>query len=408
MKAVVWSVGLVFLLAACAPAVPSPAPAQPKAAASPAAKVPARAGETKPAAPKPAASPAAKPAPKAEPKAPAPWEQAWERTLAAARQEGKVAVSGPEGVEARDALTEPFTRKYGIVVDFLGGSAPQRIPRVIAERGAGQYLWDVFIGGTTPTTLVHIGAFEPLEPALILPEVNDPSLWRGGGPEFVDEGRQLLVMTPFQRGTIFVNTSLARPEEIRSYKDLLDPKWKGQIAMDDPRIAGPGQATFTFIYLHPELGPDFIRALAAQEPIVLRDRQQEVDALGQGRYPLLVGAGDFFVEARMKQGAPVAIVDPRQLREGSDVSPANGATALFNNAPHPNAARIYLNWLLSKEGQTEFVRATGYVSARADAPTDHAAPWRVPQPGAIPSYTAEAIKVKDEQLVPLLKEVFGD
>ena len=58
--------------------------------------------------------------------------------------------------------------------------------------------------------------------------------------------------------------------------------------------------------------------------------------------------------ARAKQGIPIAIVDARQLKEGADVNPANGSLALFNKAPHPNAAKVYINWLLSKEGQTVF------------------------------------------------------
>ena len=163
----------------------------------------------------------------------------------------------------------------------------------------------------------------------------------------------------------FLQSQAGQPKEFKSHKDLLDPKWKGKLILDDPRRAGPGQATFTFFYLHPELGPDFIRALGKQQITILKDFAQEVDAIGQGRYPVLIGTADFVAIARAKQGVPIAIVDPRQLKEGTDVSPANGALALFNKAPHPNAAKIYINWLLSKEGQTVFARASGYVSARA-------------------------------------------
>src|SRR3989454_10405373 len=127
---------------------------------------------------------------------------------------------------------------------------------------------------------------------------------------------------------------------------------------------------------------------------------------GQGRYPVLIGAADFVAINRAKQGVPIAIVDARQLKEGTDLSPTNGTLALFNRAPNPNAAKIYINWLLSKEGQTVFARANGYVSARLDVPTDHSEPWRVPLPGAIKTYTKEAMAVK-EKLTPLLQEVFG-
>ncbi len=182
---------------------------------------------------------------------------------------------------------------------------------------------------------------------MIFPDIKDPKTWRGG-MEFLDPNKMLLTMTPFQRGTIFYNPKLVNPKEFKSHKDLLDPKWRGKLILDDPRRAGPGQATFTFFYLHPELGPDFIRALGKQQITILKDFAQEVDAIGQGRYPVLIGTADFVAIARAKQGVPIAIVDPRQLKEGTDVSPANGALALFNKAPHPNAAKIYINWLLSQ------------------------------------------------------------
>jgi iron(III) transport system substrate-binding protein len=254
--------------------------------------------------------------------------------------------------------------------------------------------------------LIPAKVLDPLEANLIIPEVKDLKLWRNGALEFLDPGRQLLVMSPYQRGTLFVNTTLANPKEFKSYKDLLDPKWKGKIVADDPRKAGPGQATFTFFFLHPELGAKFIRALAGQGLTLLRDYAQEVNMLGQGRYPVGLGLSDSLAEQRAKQGVPVEIVDIRQLKEGSDTSPASGGLSIFNRAPHPNAAKVYINWLLSKEGQTIYAHATGYISNRLDVPTDHAAPWRVPQPGSIKTYTQEAIDKKDD-LFPILTEVFG-
>ena len=303
----------------------------------------------------------------------AEWQSDWDNTLAAAKKENVVTVITDVTASMRDALTISFQSKYGLQVDLFGALGREVPPRVLAERKAGRYLWDVFVHGTTTglESMIPAGAFDPLEPALIFPDIKDPKTWRGGGLEF------------------------------------LDPKWKGKLIMDDPRRAGPGQATLTFFYLHPELGVDFIRALGKQQITILKDYAQEVDAIGQGRYPLLIGTADFVAVARAKQGIPIAIVDARQLKEGADVSPANGSLALFNKAPHPNAAKVYINWLLSREGQTVFARANGYISARLDVPTDHAEPWRVPQPGAIKTYTKAAQQAKDN-LLPLLAEVFGN
>lgn len=333
--------------------------------------------------------------------------QEWNKVLEAAKREGKVAVIGPVGSDRRDVLVEPFQKKYGIPVEYFADRGAGIGPRLTAERAAGQYLWDVAVTGTTTGLLVLLppGMLDPMESALLSPDVKDPKQWRGGAIEFADTKRRFLVMTPSQRGTLFVNPKVVKPQEIKSYKELLNPKWKNKIVMDDPTRAGPGQATFTFFYLHPELGPNFIRALAKQEPVVLRDYGQELDGVIKEKYLVLIGVSDIVAEERMKDGLPIAILDPRQLKEGSDVSPGSGGLGFFNRAPHPNAAKVYINWLLSKEGQTGFARVNGYISARLDVPTDHS-PWRVPIPGAIKTYTQEAIDIKDD-LVALFKEAFG-
>ncbi len=332
----------------------------------------------------------------------------WATLIAKAKQEGKLVMIGPSGPDRRDSLTLPFQQKYGISVEYLPDPSTTIATRVSTERQAGKYLRDVVIAGALEDILLPLNVLEPLEQYLILPEVTNLKNWRGGALEFLDSGRTILIMTLFQRGTIFVNTQLADPLTFKSYKDLLDPKWTGKIATDDPRKSGPGQATFEVLYFHPALGAKFIRALANQKLTIFKDYSQEVDSLGRGKFPLALGLSDSLVEQRAAQGVPIAIVDPRQLREGSDVNPGVGGLGVFNRAPHPNAAKLYVNWLLSKEGQTSFARGAGYISSRIDVPTDHAAPWRVPQPGAtIKTYGLQARRELHAKLMPLLYEVFG-
>ncbi len=331
----------------------------------------------------------------------------WEQVLAAAKKEGSVAVLGPVGGDRSDVLQGPFEKKYGIKVEYRGDSGRTVGPKLTAERKAGKFLWDLFIGGPTTalTVLVPGGMLDPLEPALILPEVKDPKQWRGGGIEYVDAGKRFLVMTPSQRATLYVNPNIVKPESITSYKDLLNPKYKGKIVMDDPTKSGPGQATFSFFYLHPDLGPKFIRELAKQEPLALRDYNQEMDGIAKGKFLVLIGVSDVIAEERMRAGVPIVFLDPRKIKEHSDVSPASGGLGMLNRAPHPNAAKVYLNWLLSKEGQTAFARETGYISARLDVPTDHS-PWRVPIPKSITTYYQADIDAIDDMLA-VFKEAFG-
>ena len=335
------------------------------------------------------------------------WQEDWAALQKAAKQEGKLVLIGPTGTDRRDSLVLPFQQKFGLSVEYLPDRAPTIPTRVTTERQAGRYLLDVVIAGALEDILLPLKVLEPMEPLLILPEITNPKNWRGGAIEYLDPGRTVLIMTPYQRGTLFVNTQMVEPNSFKSYRDLLEAKWTGKIVIDDPRKPGPGQATFSFFYFHPDLGPDFIRALANQKLNIFKDYAQQVDSLGRGKYPVGVGLSDSLVEQRAKQGIPLAIVDPRQLREGSDVSPASGGVGVFNRAPHPNAAKLYINWLLSKEGQTSFARAAGYISSRLDVPTDHAAPWRVPEPGAIKTYGLEARSDMRNKVMPLLFEVLG-
>lgn len=336
-------------------------------------------------------------------------QDGWEEVLAKAKKEGQVSVMGPIGTDTRDALTQPFQKKYGITVNYFGGRGGQQSARVGMERRAGKYLWDIFVGGTTTglTSMIPIKAFDPMEPSLF-PEIKNPKNWRDGEMEFADPGRQLLVMTPTHRILLVVNPDLAKPSDFKSYKDMLKPKWKGKIAFSDPRRPGSVQASFTFFYLHPDLGVKFIRALAANDPIVMGDPALALDSLTRGKYPVLLGPRGSILQDALRRGLPVRIVDPSKIKEGSDISPGPGALGLMNRPAHPNAAKIYLNWLLSKEGQYIYAKSLNYVSTRLDVPNDYYKnePWRVPSPGAIKTYDLAAMKVKPI-LRKLLGEIFG-
>ncbi|HKZ50480.1 MAG TPA: extracellular solute-binding protein [Dehalococcoidia bacterium] len=339
------------------------------------------------------------------------WEQEWDRVLAAAKQEGKVGVvSAALGTAVREALTEPFQKKYGIQVDFLSGPGGEISGRVKTERAAGKYLWDVYISGldTMLRSFKPEGALEPLEPALILPEVKEGKNWLGGQLQLADKDRMGLVMVTYSKSDIWINTDLVKPDEIKSWRDLLDPKWKGKIVADDPRVSGPGPTAFAFLYQHKDLGPDFIRELAKQQLVFSRDYSEPVQWLGQGKYAILVGGSDQLAYQLIKQGAPLRMVDPRKVKEGGELNLGSGGVALMSKAPHPNAAKVYLNWLLSKDGQVGFAQAVGYASRRLDVPTDHVPPEMRPAEGLWPAYTEEAVELKNAKVIPFVKEIFGE
>jgi iron(III) transport system substrate-binding protein len=181
---------------------------------------------------------------------------------------------------------------------------------------------------------------------------------------------------------IYVNSRLADPKAFTSYQDLFDPKWKGKIAATDVRNPGPGAAPARFMFKQPDLGPPFFTRLFAEMNVKLSDDQRQlIDWVGQGTYPIGLWLSQNEVDLAVKQGLPIGTVPAEQLKEGASIGPANGAVAMLDRAPHPNAAKFYLNWLLSRDGQIAWQHDVGDNSMRIDVPKNDLNPLVVPKDG---------------------------
>jgi ABC-type Fe3+ transport system substrate-binding protein len=307
--------------------------------------------------------------------------------VAAARQEGAVVVYGPPGVEYRGALVDGFQRAYpGITVDAIFINPTDRLSRLAAERAAGRYLADVWVGGTNPAVTevkdAHYSA--PLLPALVLPEVLDPAAWLDNRLWWADSAEPYtnLMFQGSVQAFVAVNTRLVDPAQLTSYWDLLDPRWKGKIVATDVRRPGPGGVPTRYMYKQPDLGPTFLTRLFSEMDVTLSsDPRQIVDWLAQGQYAiaLFMAARDIRVAA--SQGLPVAVVSPDRLKEAGSLGPGNGSLVLLDQGPHPNAAKLYVNWLLSREGQRVWQQTVEEPSLRVDVPKDGLPAYIVPKPG---------------------------
>lgn len=339
------------------------------------------------------------------------WQQEWDRVLGAAKKEGRVVVWGPPGPNARDALTKGFQESYpGIDLEFTGGSGSSGSPKLLRERRAKHFLLDVHIGGTTTilTTLRPTGTLDPIKPALILPEVLDSTKWLKGKLDYSDaKGRYNLVFTSAVKIPVAINPKLVKPGEIRSFRDLLDPKWAGKIAMRDPTGPGPGLATVTHWYAHNALGSEFIRDLFVKQKMILsRNDRQLLDWVTRGRYAIVISPSELATSELEAKGVHVELMGADQLKEGSYLTAAFGSVALINRAPHPNAAKTYINWLLSRKAQTAWSHASGYPSRRLDVPRDKVNPLSVPKEGRVyqENYREEYVRMRDK-VRALLREV---
>ena len=194
------------------------------------------------------------------------------------------------------------------------------------------------------------------------------------------------------------NTKLVKREDMpKTYDALLNPKWKGgQISLDTEAY---GMVEGLKRAWGQEKAIAYLKKLAALDPVLKRGNTERVQLVVAGEYPLII-AYNQTIQRLTSRGAPI---DWLPLEPAvTQVNPV----MIGSKAPHPNAARVYLDWLLSKEGQTDFARATGYISSRVVVPTDHTFPWRVPQPGAIKTYDQNAMDTRDPVLA-IATEVFG-
>jgi iron(III) transport system substrate-binding protein len=314
--------------------------------------------------------------------APAQTGSAWDQLVAAAQQEGKVVLSGPPAPDARTKLPAAFKQRFNIDMEYLAGNTSQLAARIESERAAGQYTIDVSLGGpdTIYATFVPNKWLDPLKPALVLPEVVDPKVWPNGAPWFRDpSGDTSLQLFNTVTPLGYINTGSVSPEEIRTIDDLLNPKWKGRIAAYDPSVNGGGLIAGSVIYV--TKGADFARQLfQGQEVAYTRDYQQVADWVAHDRYSIAFGATPIFVAQYLSAGVPLqklAVSDLKPI-----VSGGFGILSLWNNAPHPNAARVFANWIASREGVAIYGAIDGTAPVRTDV---DASPWLaadlIPKPG---------------------------
>lgn len=251
-------------------------------------------------------------------------------------------------------------------------------PRIMAERRAGKFLADAYIAGLTSTyeILYRAKILDPVRTALVLPEVLDESKWWQGQHHYIDpENKYIFVFVGNVSQYISYHTKSVDPVEFRSYWDFLQPKWKGKILSRDPKISGSQRIGLRGFYYTPELGAEFIRRLYGEMDVTLtQEMRQSTDWLANGKFAIC-----FFCSEILKaksQGLPVDEFPTARWKESRAISAGNvGSVALPSQAPHPHAARLFVNWLLSREGQIAFQRGANTAtnseeSMRVDIPKD--------------------------------------
>jgi iron(III) transport system substrate-binding protein len=291
----------------------------------------------------------------------------WSKTIEAGKKEGKVVVSVPASAELRKDVERVFKQRFGIEAELNAGRAASIVGKIQQEVKSGVFNFDVHMGGSESmvTGLLAEGILESFEAALIQPEVKEPKNW-WGGHIWVDNAKRFIYSSQaYQTENIWYNTDLVKPEEFRSFADLLHPKWVGKIGYLDPRTPGSGNSIWSFLW---QLrGEAFLRKLSGQKLFLSRDQRVLAESLAKGKVSLVIGLTYYSFLPFIKAGLPVRpLPNPR---DEVYVSGGSGHVTIIKGAPHPNAAKVFVNWFLGKEGQDIFSKTMGQGTRRFDVDT---------------------------------------
>lgn len=294
-------------------------------------------------------------------------QQDWEKLLDAAKREGKVTVSIPATAEMRKRVEENFRKRFGIEVEVFTARGSAAVRRMGDEFKAGVRHFDVHIGGSNSAVsgLLDEGVLDPVEPWLVLPEVKDPKYWWGGHMWVDNAKRYIYTFQAYVTESLWYNADLVKPNEIRSYDDFLNPKWKGKIGFLDPRSPGAGDSNWSFIWS--VKGEEYLRKLVAQDLFLGRDQRVLAESLAKGRVALMIGLTYYSYAPFIKAGLPVKALPA--MKEGTFGTAGSGNLAIIKSPAHPNATKVFVNWLLSREGQDVVPRALGQATRRLDVDT---------------------------------------
>jgi iron(III) transport system substrate-binding protein len=286
----------------------------------------------------------------------------WDQVVSEAKKEGMVVASIPPGAELRKSLKSVFEKRFGIELELVTGRGAAIAKKIADEFRAGLRLTDVHTGGSAPIIYGLAGMLEPVESQFILPEVKEAKHW-WGGHMYVDKTKRFgYSFLAFVQDALWYNTDLMKPEEVRAYDDLLYPKWQNKIGYSDPRRGGAGQGNWTFLWK--TKGEDFLKKLVQQNLVIMGEERPLAEALAKGSLALTIGLDiDNFISF-VRAGLPVKPLP--QLKDGVYPVTGSGALAVIKDPPHPNATKVFVNWLLSKEGQLTYQNALGEPTRRLD------------------------------------------
>jgi iron(III) transport system substrate-binding protein len=273
----------------------------------------------------------------------------------AAKKEGKVVWYTTLIVnQAIRPLKDAFEKKYpGIELQFTRADESPTAAKILAEGAAGRVQADIFDGITNMIPLKRAQLLTPYVPAAV--REYPPTL------KDADGYWHALLLYVFTPG---INTILVPKDQApKTYGDLLDPKWKGKMAWNPNSMAGAiGFTGNILISMGQERGMDYLKALAQQKVVNIEASSRAIlDQVIAGEYPIGLMMFNHHTVISALKGAP------SDWLKMEPVPVALDAAGILKDAPHPNAARLLIEFLTSENGQKVLQKAN-YLPALPSVP----------------------------------------
>jgi len=347
---------LSLFIAACAPSTPSQSTTAP--------------------ATMPTVAPSASSGPTSNLTPPTSTDGEWEKIIAAAKKEGSVTIYSYNFIgDVGIAINKAFKEKYGIKADIITGRGAEFLERVKTEQRIGQQYGDFTEG--SQVHLMNMKGSGITISSKDIPALKDKDVWRSDPMAYDKDGH--LLGYYFSYYGPFVNTNLVKPgAEPKSWKDLLDPKYKGKIINNDVRISGQAYTVFVPLINRGILTMDYIKELGKQDMIMTPNVPDAARMLAKGDAPIFAVGSTVTLGPFVAEGAPIK---PVPMQEG--IVGTNVTAAVLKGSPHPNAAKLFINWLISKEGQEVAAKSKTALSVRKDVPDYSPAGIRMDPPKVV-------------------------
>lgn len=292
----------------------------------------------------------------------------WQTIVEAGKREGKVLIygfllTGPEGA----AIAQEFKKQTGIQVDFVAGAGSPMYQRIRDEARGGAPAADLFEGSQPwPSIIQKDGVFVPLKekPLPVLRERE--SVWYVPPSVASPTGDYLASRFPSNPGHILVNSQLLKPEEYpKSFGEVANnPKYKGKLVWVNPKTTGDVAYKWTLWgYVAKSMTlEDVWRIYSNQAPLQLPAPMDGAGAIARGEAAIAFSTSS--IEGLFQAGAPMKLL----FFPGVPFVEGIAGVGLVKDAPNPNAALVFVNWALSKEGQEVITKTAGIRSVRRDVP----------------------------------------